>query len=120
MLKRAVSRKPIFRFRPHVFTTSYLTDGPIQEYLDRVENHTYQGKIFQSRGTSIGVRLIPTGRDLKFQWEERQQQKLDQQAQKVRESLQSALLDWAKTNGEGSDYCDNVPHQCLHPVGHCK
>jgi hypothetical protein len=104
---------------PHVFTTSYLTDGPLQTYLDRVVNHDYVGPIYQSRGTSIGVRLIPMARDLKFQWEERDTQKLDLQAQKVRESSQSALLSWATSNGPGSDYCDNtVPHQCLHPVGH--
>ncbi len=27
-------------------------------------------------------------------------------------------MNWAKTTGEGSDYTDNVPLQCLHPVGH--
>jgi len=36
----------------------------------------------------------------------------------MRESLRSALIDWAKNAGEGSDYRDNAPMQCLHPVGH--
>jgi hypothetical protein len=43
---------------------------------------------------------------------------LDVQQQKVRESLRSALIGWAKTAGETGDYTDNVPLQCLHPVGH--
>ena len=38
--------------------------------------------------------------------------------QKVRDSLHAALIDWAASAGEGSDYTDNVPLQCLHPVGH--
>jgi hypothetical protein len=46
------------------------------------------------------------------------QQLLDEQAQKVRQSLQAALLGWAQAMGEGGDYTDNVPTQCLHPVGH--
>jgi hypothetical protein len=25
---------------------------------------------------------------------------------------------WARTAGEGADYTDNLPGQCLHPVGH--
>jgi hypothetical protein len=46
------------------------------------------------------------------------QQLLDEQAQKVRDSLQAALINWAETQGEGTDYTDNIPTQCLHPVGH--
>jgi hypothetical protein len=36
----------------------------------------------------------------------------------VRESLRTALIGWAHSTGEASDYTDNVPLQCLHPVGH--
>ena len=43
---------------------------------------------------------------------------LDEQQQKVRDSLRAALIDWARSAGEASDYTDNVPLQCLHPVGH--
>jgi hypothetical protein len=57
-------------------------------------------------------------RDLRFAWEEMPQQLLDEQAQKVRESLHAALIRWAEGAGEGSDYTDNLPSQCLHPVGH--
>ena len=57
-------------------------------------------------------------RDLRFAWEEMPQQMLDEQAQKVRESLHAALIDWAAQAGEGTDYTDNLPMQCLHPVGH--
>jgi hypothetical protein len=57
-------------------------------------------------------------RDLRFAWEETAQQLLDEQAQKVRDSLHAALLGWAQQAGEASDYTDNLPLQCLHPVGH--
>ena len=57
-------------------------------------------------------------RDLRFAWEETPQQILDMQAQKMQESLRSALIQWARALGEGSDYVDNLPHQCIHPVGH--
>jgi UDP-N-acetylglucosamine pyrophosphorylase len=46
------------------------------------------------------------------------QQVLDEQAQKVRQSLRVALIGWARQSGEGADYTDNAPAQCLHPVGH--
>jgi len=36
----------------------------------------------------------------------------------VRESLRQALIEWARVAGEGGDYTDNLPAQCLHPVGH--
>ncbi|MBX3748159.1 MAG: UTP--glucose-1-phosphate uridylyltransferase [Verrucomicrobiae bacterium] len=115
---------------PHVFTTSYLTHDPIVEFLDRLLPHTPAGPhphtdrpapappVFLSRGRSVGLRLIPTERDLRFQWEEMPQQLLDEQQQKVRESLRHALIQWARTAGEGADYTDNLPSQCLHPVGH--
>ena len=34
------------------------------------------------------------------------------------ESLHAALINWARSAGEGADYTDNLPSQCLHPVGH--
>lgn len=103
---------------PHVFTTSYLTHQPTEEFLQRANNYGYEGPLLLSRGKSVGLRLVPMVRDLRFAWEEMPQQKLDQQQQKVRESLRAALMNWAHSAGEGSDYTDNVPLQCLHPVGH--
>jgi len=38
--------------------------------------------------------------------------------QKVSDSLRHALIHWAELAGEASDYTDNLPLQCLHPVGH--
>ena len=61
---------------------------------------------------------MPTIRDLRFHWEETPQQILDEQAQKMQESLRGALLEWARNTGEGTDYRDNLPLQCMHPVGH--
>jgi hypothetical protein len=103
---------------PHLFTTSYLTHEPTQRFLQQVEGYGYPGPLILSPGRSVGLRLIPTERDLRFAWEEMPQQVLDVQQQKVRESLRSALIGWAKTAGETGDYTDNVPLQCLHPVGH--
>lgn len=103
---------------PHVVTTSYLTHEPIAEALARTANYGYGGPVHLSRGRSVGLRMIPHVRDLRFAWEEMPQQILDEQAQKVRESLQAALIGWAEKAGCGNDYTDNLPLQCLHPVGH--
>ena len=102
---------------PHVFTTSHMTESAIQEYLSQVNSHEYSD-CHTSHGKSIGLRMIPTVRDLRFAWEEQASQRLDEQAQKVKESLEAALIGWAESNGEAADYCDNVPSQCLCPVGH--
>ena len=103
---------------PHVFSTSYLTNGPTEEFLGRVGRYAYPGPLHLSQGRSVGLRFIPTERDLRFAWEEMPQQVLDVQQQKVRDSLRTALIQWARNAGEASDYTDNVPLQCLHPVGH--
>ncbi len=102
----------------HVFTTSYLTHNPIENKLKESKNYEYNGPVYISQGKFIGLRMIPMKRDLRYLWEEMQQQLLDDQAQKVLESLRSALLNWVENAGQGSDYTDNLPHQCLHPVGH--
>jgi hypothetical protein len=103
---------------PHIFTTSYLTHRPTEEFLARQKRYGYSGPLFLSPGKSVGLRLIPTVRDLRFAWEEMPQQVLDEQQQKVRDSLRQALISWARNAGEVSDYTDNLPLQCLHPVGH--
>ena len=103
---------------PHIFTTSYLTQRPTQEFLARQNDYGYPGRLWLSPGKSVGLRLIPTVRDLRFAWEEMPQQLLDQQQQKVRDSLRHALIQWARGAGEATDYTDNLPLQCLHPVGH--
>ena len=103
---------------PHVFTTSYLTDDAIRSHLATHQNHGLTNNIYISNGRSIGMRMIPMVRDLRFLWEETAQQILDEQQQKMRESARSALMGWAKQMGEGTDYIDNLPQQCIHPVGH--
>jgi len=103
---------------PHVVTTSYLTHEAIAAHLAGEHNYGYPGPVLLSPGRSIGLRMIPMARDLRFAWEEMPQQMLDAQAQRVRESLHAALILWAQNSGEGSDYTGNVPMQCLHPVGH--
>jgi hypothetical protein len=101
-----------------VLTTSYLTHEPIAQYLQRENQYGYAGPLHLSPGRSIGLRLIPMVRDLRFHWEETPQKIQDEQKQKVIESAHAALIGWAQSMGEGSDYTDNLPHQCLHPVGH--
>ncbi|MBI3957670.1 MAG: UTP--glucose-1-phosphate uridylyltransferase [Chloroflexi bacterium] len=103
---------------PHIFTTSYLTHAAIRDFLAAEGNYGYEGPLLLSPGRAIGLRLIPMARDLRFAWEETPQRLLDEQAQKVQESLHAALIGWAQATGEGSDYTDNLPSQCIHPVGH--
>jgi len=99
---------------PHLITTSHLTHGQIEAFgLDA------SGVDMRlSPGRSVGLRLIPMTRDLRFTWEELAVQRLDEQKQKVRDSLRAALVGWAEQAGEAADYVDNTPTQCLHPVGH--
>lgn len=103
---------------PHIVTTSYLTHGPIAAQLQARQQYSYPGSVLLSPGRAVGLRLTPMVRDLRFAWEELAQQRLDEQAQKLRDSLHAALLNWAEQIGEASDYTDNVPLQCMHPVGH--
>ncbi|MGB7591231.1 MAG: UTP--glucose-1-phosphate uridylyltransferase [Terriglobia bacterium] len=103
---------------PHVITTSYLTHDAIRAHLRTQRNYDYPGPLLISPGRSIGLRFVPMERDLRFAWEELPQQMLDEQAQKVRDSLRATLMAWARDMGEGASYTDNVPMQCLHPVGH--
>jgi hypothetical protein len=103
---------------PHIITTSYLTHDPIETYLRAEDSYGYPGPLILSPGRIVGLRLIPMARDLRFAWEEMPQQLLDEQAQKVLDSLHAALINWAQQMGEGRDYTDNLPLQCLHPVGH--
>lgn len=103
---------------PHVVTTSYLTHQPAEQLLRQEANYGYEGPLYLSPGRSVGLRLVPMMRDLRFAWEATPQQMLDEQAQKVRDSSRAALIAWALQSGEGSNYTDNLPQQCLHPMGH--
>ncbi|HOT52030.1 MAG TPA: UTP--glucose-1-phosphate uridylyltransferase, partial [Candidatus Hydrogenedentes bacterium] len=103
---------------PHIISTSYLTHGPIEKHLELNGRYGYEGPIVLSPGRSIGQRLIPMVRDLVFLWEEMPQEMLDEQKQKVREDARAALMDWARSKGEGSDYVDNVAIQRFNPPGH--
>ncbi len=103
---------------PHVITTSYLTHEPVAKHLSASHNFGYTGPVLLSPGRSIGLRLIPMARDLRFAWEEMSQQSLDEQKEKMRDSVRAALMHWALQAGEGSDYTDNLPLQCIHPTGH--
>ena len=103
---------------PHVITTSYLTHDAVADWLAAAGNYGYPGPLLLSPGRNIGLRVVPVVRDLRFAWEEMPQQLLDEQAQKVRESLHASLIAWAHQAGEASNYTDNLPMQCLHPVGH--
>jgi hypothetical protein len=111
---------------PHIFTTSYATHDAIAAYVANpqslIPNPHSPISVILSPGASVGLRMIPMARDLRFAWEEMPQQVLDEQKQKMRESGHAALIGWAQASalsgGEGSDYTDNVPMQCLHPVGH--
>ncbi len=114
--RRLASR--LGRCLPHVVTTSHLTHAAVEKHMAERGNYGYQGPLHLSPGRMVGLRLVPTVRDLRFAWEEMPQQMLDEQKQKVRDSARAALIHWAETAGEAADYTDNIPAQCLHPVGH--
>ncbi|HSW51356.1 MAG TPA: UTP--glucose-1-phosphate uridylyltransferase, partial [Bryobacteraceae bacterium] len=114
---RRVSRS-LGRWLPHVITTSHLTHAPTDRHMAEHSGYGYEGPLILSPGRMVGLRLVPMVRDLRFAWEEMPQQILDEQKQKVRDSLRSALIQWAQSMGEASDYTDNLPEQCVHPVGH--
>jgi galactokinase/mevalonate kinase-like predicted kinase len=107
---------------PHVITTSYLTHDAVADWSTEPRPSgsglNYPGPLLLSPGRNIGLRLVPMVRDLRFAWEEMPQQLLDDQAQKVRESLHASLIAWAHRAGEAGNYTGNLPMQCLHPVGH--
>jgi hypothetical protein len=102
----------------HIFTASYLTQKPIESWLAANNRYNYDGPLYVSAGRAIGLRLVPNERDLRFAWEQVPQKQLDIQQQKMRDSVHAALINWARSTGQASDYTDNTPHQCLHPVGH--
>ena len=57
-------------------------------------------------------------RDLQFLWEEMPQEILDENKQKVLEQGRGALMNWARSKGEGMDYVDNLARQRFSPLGH--
>jgi UDP-N-acetylglucosamine pyrophosphorylase len=103
---------------PHIFTTSYLTHEAIVNYVNKFNHFDYEGKIYLSPGKSIGRRTYPMERDLKFFWKEQLQQKLDDTTQKVLDDVHDALIDWAKSKGEGEDYRENKHIMRFNPPGH--
>jgi len=103
---------------PHVVTTSFLTHAAIEHHLSQTGNYGHDGPVVLSRGQSIGQRLVPMARDLTFLWEEGSHEVLDENKQKVRDAGRRAILDWARSKGEGADYADNVPIQRFNPPGH--
>ena len=105
---------------PHVFTTSHLTHDATAAFLRTLTCDLGPSDLqpILSPGRSIGLRFVPTVRDLRFAFEEVAHQQLDPQKEKMRRSVQKALMDWAATTGEATDYTDNLPSQCIHPVGH--
>ncbi len=118
----AKTRRSSARFQtriPHVISSSFLTHPAIEKHLARIDAETATPfPVRISQGRCISQRLIPMVRDLSFLWEETPQELLDEQKQKVREAVRKALIDWARSRGEGEDYTDNVALQRLHPPGH--
>ena len=103
---------------PHVFTTSYLTHNSISEYLENFDHFGYSDALYLSPAKSIGQRVYPMERDLRFFWDEQLQQKLDDNVQKVQDDVHNALIEWTKLKGEGEDYDENRAILRFNPPGH--
>ena len=103
---------------PIIIATSYMTHTPIEKELHITKNYGYQGNVILSPGKSIGQRLIPMERDLRFLWEEMPQEQLDENKQKVRDAVRASMIEWAKKTGESQDYTENIAQQRLSPLGH--
>jgi hypothetical protein len=103
---------------PHVFTTSYLTHDAIIQYLEAFNYFDYRDGLYLSPAKSIGHRVYPMEKDLRFHWEEQLQQKLDENIQKVQDNIHRALIEWSKSRGEGDDYSENKPILRFNPPGH--
>lgn len=118
-LAKSVRTGEIYGHRvPHVFSTSYLTHDAIQTYLNYFDYFGYRDKLYLSPARSIGHRVYPMERDLRFYWEEQLQQKMDENVQKVQDSQRNALIEWTKSKGEGEDYSENNPALRFNPPGH--
>ncbi|MEO0478226.1 MAG: UTP--glucose-1-phosphate uridylyltransferase [Planctomycetota bacterium] len=103
---------------PHVVTTSLFTDAGVRRSIERAPE-LYEGvdlRLSPTRG--IGLRLVPTLRDLRFHFHETERQTLDERAERMRDSVEQATLDWASEVGEATDYTGNLPELCLNPPGH--
>lgn len=118
LAKNRVVRQQTGGMIDHAVTTSDLTDQAIRQYLDDHDRFGMGDSICVSTGRSIGLRMVPMVRDLEFEWNQLSGQTLDAQAEKMRQSVRAAWIDWARSTGEGSDYTENVASQCVHPVGH--
>jgi hypothetical protein len=104
---------------PHIFTTSYLSHEPPARFstqhdgFSATKDRCCSPKA--SRSACAPSRPCATcaspGRKCPSRRSTNQQQK-------VRDSLRAALIGWAQSTGEAADYTDNLPLQCLHPVGH--
>ena len=103
---------------PHIFTTSYLTHEAIENYLKRFGLLKGHPQIYLSPAKTIGHRVYPMERDLLSFWEEQLKQKLDDKSQKVQDDLHRALIEWARSKGEGEDYEENRPFLRFNPPGH--
>ena len=102
----------------HVFSTSYLTHRVIEAALELEGFYGYREHVLLSPSRSIGLRLVPTTRDLLYTWHHQVHQQLELRKQKALDSSRKGLLDWVGASGEASDYLDNTAAQCVHPLGH--
>ena len=95
--------RPAVRASPAPHLHDQLPDARADRrtILQAEGNYGYAGPLLLSPGRAIGLRMVPTVRDLRFAWEEMPQQRLDAQAQKVRDSGRAALIGWAQRGGRG-------------------
>jgi hypothetical protein len=99
-----------------LLTTSCITHEQIAGALGPVEFRDVAVTLSPSR--FIGLRLVPMIRDLRQTQGEKGFWAANDLSPNAEDPMLSAAIAWAEAAGEGSDYTDNKPEQCLYPLGH--
>jgi len=104
---------------PHVFTTSYLTHAPIERFLRETAGDALDRTVWLSPGAPRSAcGSCPPCAIYSLPWQETAQQKLDEQKEKMRESVRAALTAWARQNRPRPAIPRQSAESVPAPVGH--
>jgi len=102
----------------HIFTTSFLTHGPIARGIRDNLKFGFSGNILLSRTPSLSRRMVPTARDLKAAWKKKLAAITDPKAYKHETDRLERLIQLAGKRIEAANYSSNTPQNLFNPPGH--